>query len=134
LSRVRFDNGKTPSIIRQFLIDQLRFNDNTTIITALAAATVPTKPPERNEIVMTEIKVDHTPEDIKLLNQALGEIDRYRSMDRLIPSTHNVVTIAAIEFYLVLSMADLVPNDPRAFFPLTRLVRLPLCDTLTHQP
>lgn len=82
---------------------------------------------------MTEIKVDHTPEDIKLLTQALGEIDRYRSMDRLIPSTHNVVTIAAIEFYLVLSMADLVPNDPRTFFPLTRLVYHRLCDALTHQ-
>jgi hypothetical protein len=29
LSEVRFDNGKTPSIIRQFFVDQLRFNDNT---------------------------------------------------------------------------------------------------------
>jgi transcription initiation factor TFIID subunit 2 len=108
LSRVRFDNGKTPSIIRQFLADQLRFNDNTsnpysdafyicTIVAALAAASVPTKPPERNEISTTEIKAEHTPEDAKLLQAALAEVDRYRSMDRLIPSAHNVVTIASIE-------------------------------------
>ena len=30
ISRVRFENGKTPPVIRRFLIDQLRFNDNTT--------------------------------------------------------------------------------------------------------
>ena len=29
ISHVRFDNGKTPPIVRQFLIDQLRYNDNT---------------------------------------------------------------------------------------------------------
>jgi transcription initiation factor TFIID subunit 2 len=108
LSRVRFDNGKTPSIIRTFLADQLRFNDNTsnpysdalyvcTIIAALAGASVPTKPPERNEIAAGEVRVEHTPEDARLLQTALAEVDRYRSMDRLIPSAHNVVTIASIE-------------------------------------
>ena len=30
ISRVRFENGKTPPVIRQFLVDQLRYNDNTT--------------------------------------------------------------------------------------------------------
>lgn len=29
ISQVRFENGKTPSVVRQFLIDQLRYNDNT---------------------------------------------------------------------------------------------------------
>lgn len=29
ISQVRFDTGKTPPQIRQFLIDQLRYNDNT---------------------------------------------------------------------------------------------------------
>jgi transcription initiation factor TFIID subunit 2 len=98
---------------------------------------VPAKPPERNELVTTEIKLDHTPEDARLLQQALAEVDRYRSMDRLIPSFHNVVTLAAVDvsgyvakattgltkhlqFYLLLSLADLIPSDPRTFFPLTR--------------
>lgn len=29
ISRVRFENGKSPAVVRQFLIDQLRYNDNT---------------------------------------------------------------------------------------------------------
>ena len=30
VSQVRLENGKTPPQIRQFFIDQLRYNDNTT--------------------------------------------------------------------------------------------------------
>lgn len=29
ISQVRFENGKTPAVVRQFLVDQLRYNDNT---------------------------------------------------------------------------------------------------------
>ena len=31
------------------------------------------------------------------MHKAIAEVDRYRNMDRLIPSYHNVVTIAALE-------------------------------------
>jgi transcription initiation factor TFIID subunit 2 len=44
-----------------------------------------------------ETKTEQTSDDVVLLKQALSEVDRYRSMDRLIPSPHNVVTIAAVE-------------------------------------
>ncbi|KAH7907029.1 hypothetical protein BJ138DRAFT_1137716 [Hygrophoropsis aurantiaca] len=55
ISQVRFENGKTPSVVRQFLIDQLRYNDNT-----------------------------------------------------------------ANSFYLILAVANLIPNDLRVFSPLAR--------------
>ncbi|KAI0308085.1 hypothetical protein B0F90DRAFT_1680044 [Multifurca ochricompacta] len=131
ISQVRFANGKCPTIVRQFLIDQLKYNDNTanshtdafyicTIISALACASVSTIPPERGELFPTEVKNDQTYEEANLLRQSLSEVDRYRSMDRLIPSPHNVVTIATLEFRLVLSVAGLILNDPRVYFPLTR--------------
>ncbi|GLB35736.1 putative peptidase family M1 domain [Lyophyllum shimeji] len=131
ISRVRFENGKSPSVVRQFLIDQLRYNDNTanpysdgfyicTIISAAAAATVSIAPPERGELLPSEVKNEQTAEDVDLLKQSLAEVDRYRSMDRLIPSPHNCVTIAALEFYMLLGIAGLIPNHPRVFFPLTR--------------
>lgn len=164
VSRVRFENGKTPAIVRQFLIDQLRYNDNTSnavsimclpsqayansvqfsdalyicsIISALACATVSTVPPERGEFVTAEARPPMDPEDEKLLKEAVSEVDRYRSMDRLIPSVHNVVSIATIEvsqllslrhalthihqqFYLLLSVANLIPHDTRMLIPLTR--------------
>ncbi|PFH52313.1 hypothetical protein AMATHDRAFT_140606 [Amanita thiersii Skay4041] len=131
ISRVRFENGKSPSVVRRFLIDQLRYNDNTinpysdgfyisSIISSAACANVSTAPPERGELLPSEVRNEHSAEDLELVKQTLGEVDRYRSMDRLIPSPHNAVTVAALEFYMVLCIANLLPNHPRLFFPLTR--------------
>ncbi|KAF5352665.1 hypothetical protein D9756_005839 [Leucocoprinus leucothites] len=108
VSRVRFENGKSPSVVRQFLIDQLRYNDNTsnpysdgfyicTIISAASYAAVSVAPPERGELLPSEIRSEQTAEDKELTKQTISEIDRYRSMDRLIPSPHNIVTIATLE-------------------------------------
>ncbi|KAJ7086593.1 hypothetical protein C8R43DRAFT_939447 [Mycena crocata] len=131
ISRIRFENGKSPSVVRKFLIDQLRYNDNTsnayadgfyicTIISAAAYATVSTASPERGELLPSEVRTEYNEEDADLLKQSLAEVDRYRNMDRLIPSTHNNVTIASLEFYLVLMVANLIPSAPIQFFPLTR--------------
>ncbi|KAJ7070580.1 hypothetical protein C8F01DRAFT_1106921 [Mycena amicta] len=131
ISRVRFDNGKSPSIVRKFLIDQLRYNDNTsnsfadgfyisTIMAAAAYATVSMASPERGELLPSEVRNEYNEEDADLLQQIVSEVDRYRSMDRLIPSTHNNVTVAALEFYMVLMVANLIPSAPLQFFPLTR--------------
>ena len=41
--------------------------------------------------------MEQTAEDVEMIHKAIAEVDRYRNMDRLIPSYHNVVTIAALE-------------------------------------
>lgn len=41
--------------------------------------------------------MEQTGEDVELMQKAIAEVERYRNMDRLIPSYHNVVTIAALE-------------------------------------
>jgi transcription initiation factor TFIID subunit 2 len=66
-------------------------------VSALACATIPTAAPERGELSQSEVTTELTGEDQDLLKQATEEVDRYRSMDRLIPSPHNIVTIAALE-------------------------------------
>ena len=48
-------------------------------------------------MTQTETQVEQNAEDIELMNQAIAEVDRYRNMDRLIPSYHNIVTIATLE-------------------------------------
>lgn len=128
ISQVRFENGKSPPIIRQFFVDQLRYNDNTinhvsclksassrdwtlrqysdayyicAIITALACSTISTALPERGELFKTDIRTEQTPEDISLMQAAITEIERYRNMDRLIPSTNNVVNVACLEVCVV---------------------------------
>ncbi|KAL1729840.1 hypothetical protein EV714DRAFT_251135 [Schizophyllum commune] len=131
IARVRFENGKTPPVVRQFLIDQLKFNDNTTnaysdafyictIIDGLACATTSTAPPERGELLPTEGRAELTSEDVHLLNEAMSEIERYQEMDKLIPSPHNVVTVAVIEFYTVLMVANYIPSHPYRFFFYSR--------------
>ena len=76
-----------------------------TIISALACASVSTVPPERGELFPTEVKNDQTSEEASLLKHSLSEVDRYRSMDRLIPSPHNAVTIATLEVSLIFLVA-----------------------------
>jgi transcription initiation factor TFIID subunit 2 len=41
--------------------------------------------------------MEHNAEDADLVKETMAEVDRYRSMDRLIPSYHNIVTIAALD-------------------------------------
>lgn len=56
-----------------------------------------TAPPERGELLPSETRNEYSVEDMELVKQTRTEVDRYRSMDRLIPSPHNIVTVAALE-------------------------------------
>ena len=67
------------------------------IISALGCATVSSLPPERGEFISNDSGLVQDPQDVELLRSAQSEVDRYRSMDRLIPTYHNVVTVAVIE-------------------------------------
>ena len=69
------------------------------MISALSTALVPNSPPERGELT-AEARTEVNAEDKELLDQAVSEVERYRNMDRLVPSAHNVVTIAALEVSL----------------------------------
>ncbi|KAG8754509.1 hypothetical protein FRC14_005012 [Serendipita sp. 396] len=135
LSQVRLENGETLPIVRRFLIDQLRYNDNSTnsfsdsyyiahIIGALGCALVSTTPPER-----AELQGDHIPQvvedpraqiDRDILNGAIAEVDRYRDLDRVIPSWRNAITVATLEFRMMLMMANGIPSDPAFFLLYTR--------------
>ena len=70
------------------------------IISALGCATVSSHAPERGEFISNDASPTQDPQDLDLLTHALSEVDRYRSMDRLIPTYHNVVTVAVIEVWV----------------------------------
>lgn len=135
LSQVRLENGETLPIVRRFLIDQLKYNDNSTnnfsdayyvahLIGALGCALVSTTPPER-----AELQGDHVPQVVEdprlkinkdILDAAVAEVDRYRDMDRVIPSWRNSITVSTLEFNLMLMMANCIPNNPIFFLLYTR--------------
>ncbi|GAA5878689.1 hypothetical protein JCM8547_002132 [Rhodosporidiobolus lusitaniae] len=126
ISMVRDERGQTPPVIQQFLVDLLAYNDNlgnkysdayylTSIMHALAHALVKVLPSdEAQQTAEGEIDANEN------LAPAVAEVERYLSADRLVPSYHNVVTVAGIEFMLKLTLASLIPEDRMRFFVYTR--------------
>ncbi|QRV80287.1 bromodomain associated protein [Ceratobasidium sp. AG-Ba] len=141
LARLR--DGTTGSwmggaLVRCTVVDQLVYNDNTgnpysddmyiaTLITALAASLIPPDMSERNELInpahnpdeseMEEVarKMAEEEENTEVLRRAAAQVERYRSRDRLVPSRHNSISIAVVEWYMTMMMCGLVTQDPRLF-------------------
>lgn len=74
----------------------------------------------------TESHDEQNVEDANLLKSAIAEVDRYRSMDRLIPSPHNVVTIAALDVSDLNNLRKLIIDMTNSFilFSLLRVSSL----------
>ncbi|GAA5910197.1 hypothetical protein JCM8208_006756 [Rhodotorula glutinis] len=124
VSMVRDEHGQTPPVIQQFLVDLLTYNDNlgnkysdahyiTSIMHALSHALVNVLPRAESEL-LTEVDANEN------LVPAVQEVERYLSADRLVPSYHNIVTVAGIEFKLKLTLASLIPEDRMSLFNYTR--------------
>lgn len=101
--------AKSWPVVRHLLLDLLKYNDNSknafsdgsylaTIITCLGHALVIHT---TNEFLQPDkVAKPYTVErqlDNAILSEAIQEVDRYMKMDRLVPSFHNVVTIAGLE-------------------------------------
>jgi transcription initiation factor TFIID subunit 2 len=171
---VRDERGQTPPVIQQFLVDLLAYNDNlgnrvrpfsfasppfpahlvlflqysdayylTAIMQSLSHALVKVL-----DAPTSSFEGDVEIEGNENLAPAVKEVERYLSADRLVPSYHNVVTVAGIEvrsFYLVLSaceadvpalqfmlkltLASLIPEDRMRFFVYTRCVPSCFCSS-----
>ncbi|KAG0100029.1 hypothetical protein BGZ93_004620 [Podila epicladia] len=149
LANIRDTKGFCPPKVRQFLLDLLRFNDNTgncfsdnyyvsTLISALGHALVPDPP------MSTELDDDDEEEEFELmddvegadiLTQAVREIDRYRTLDYLIPTYHNTITVSCLQETMRLMVAGIIPRDLKPFMMHTRYgnfvdVRLAAFDAL----
>ncbi|KAI8070359.1 hypothetical protein BC940DRAFT_13700 [Gongronella butleri] len=124
LSRVRGDDGLTPIKVRQCLLDLLRYNDNlgnefsdsyyiATMISALGDSLIPaTHMPDA---------LDHeTIEGWELIDAAKNEIERFRTLDYVMPTYHNVVTIACLKTICKLMVHGLIEMDLNVFLPYTR--------------
>ncbi|CEH12526.1 TATA binding protein associated factor [Ceraceosorus bombacis] len=130
ISRVRNVRGRTLPQVKRFLINLLRYNDNSTnryadefyiagIIEALSAAFVPAT----SRLYGGFVPANEDPDaryDEELLLEARYEVERFRELDKLVPSFHNTITLAAIDFNLVLTLANLQPVDLPLFLAYTR--------------
>ncbi|KAJ1025442.1 hypothetical protein NDA13_004253 [Ustilago tritici] len=126
ISRVRDPDGRTPPQIKRFLINLLRYNDNSTnhfvddfylagAINAVASAFIPV-----DSAMAGSQDPDAANEDSFLLTHAIAEVERLQELDRLVPSYHNVITLASLDFQVTMMLANLKPRDLQLFFVYTR--------------
>ncbi|KDE02980.1 hypothetical protein MVLG_06514 [Microbotryum lychnidis-dioicae p1A1 Lamole] len=132
ISMARDEQGQTPAVVHQFLIDLLAYNDNlgnrlsdafyiVSIINALGYSFAGT-PLKRDLGIFgaDEGTFGDEASSLEALEPALAAVERYLSTDRLVPSFQNAITVAGIEFKLRLMMASLLPEDRMSFFIYTR--------------
>ena len=133
ISKVRDAKGGAPREVKEFLLEKLKFNDNSvndysncfyvaTIMKAITAA-VTAKPKFSST---TEVDLMDTNEEeersaqYRLEQDCLAEIDRHRRMDEWASSYQNIYTRTALECQLRLSNAGIGQTTAIHFLPYTR--------------
>jgi transcription initiation factor TFIID subunit 2 len=124
IAQIRGIDGSCPKDARQFILDQLRFNDNgqnefsdnfkvAGLLSALADCLVPRKL-NKDEVLFND--EDEMNEESKHFREmALEEIDRYRRMDEWIHSYNNIYTVTALDCKYKLMKAGVIPVDAIQF-------------------
>jgi transcription initiation factor TFIID subunit 2 len=126
VAQIRGPDGRCPKEARAFLLDQLRFNDNTGnefsdnykiagLLSALAESLIP-GPTSKDQVLFDDDEEDEEPGRFR--DTVLAELDRYRRMDDWNPSYHNIYTVTALDCKHKLMTAGVIPVDKFVFTPL----------------
>ncbi|KAI8335273.1 hypothetical protein EDC96DRAFT_469660 [Choanephora cucurbitarum] len=138
-SQIRDDRGLTPVRIRQFLLDLLKYNDNignefsdcyyvATLISSLGDALIPSS--DKPDALQHD-----SFEGQQVTAAAKAEIERFRTLDYVIPTYHNTVTVTCLRTLTKLMLKELMPVNLSMFMQYTRYgnfleVRLAAFDSL----
>lgn len=126
IARIRDDNGRSPFKPREFLLEKLKFNDNSanpysdahylaTIMSGLASAISANPLP----ITRSEDDLTHDPDDPTFHAACLEEIEHYRRLDEWIPSYQNILSRTALDCTHMLAKSSLIPLNPASFLQYT---------------
>lgn len=134
-SQIRDRQGLVPVRIRQFLLDLLKYNDNignefsdcyyvATLISALGDALIPLND-----------EAQDSPKGEEVNNAAKHEIERFRTLDLVIPSYHNIITVTCLRTMTKLMLKRVLPVDMQKLLGYTRYgnyleIRLTAFDSL----
>ena len=126
VSQIRHD-GKCPKMAKQFILDQLRFNDNAhnrysdnykiaNLLTALADSLLPIKKDKSDGLEEMVFAADDDDEDNdeprQFRDTVIEELDRYRRSDEWTHSFQNIYTTTVLECKRKLMKAGVIPQDP----------------------
>lgn len=126
ISRIRDNSGRSPFQAREFLLERLKFNDNSsnsysdsyylaTLMSGLASAISANPLP----VARSDDDLTHDPDDPTFHASCLEEIDRYRRLDEWIPSYHNILSRTALDCTQMLAKSSLIPLNPASFLQYT---------------
>lgn len=115
LSRIRNSYGRCPKDAQQFIMDLLRYNDNTSntfsdsyyishLISSMVSSFAVFNPEDGSTTF-----INNDVEQFEFVKRAIDEIDRCLRMDSWIPSTHNVVTTTIINQKQGLTVGGFLP-------------------------
>lgn len=132
IASVRDSKGHTPKEVKDFLLDKLKFNDNSAndysdahyiakLMKGLTFAVIAR--PQHQHIDEGDMDIDVEDEILELKHferQFLEEIDRYRRMDEWTSSYQNLYSRTALECQALLTAAGIGEFSPLHFLQYTR--------------
>ncbi|KAF2403964.1 hypothetical protein EJ06DRAFT_527544 [Trichodelitschia bisporula] len=128
LSRVRDMRGRTPSRIKRFFLEKLKFNDNSnnqysdaTYVAVLITCLAESLTDAHGEMNFGFEDADAEIAEADFLKAAMNEIDRYRRIDEWIPSYQNRYTTTALRALAKLIEAKVAPIPRAVFMPYVAL-------------
>ncbi|KAL8839149.1 MAG: hypothetical protein Q9176_004652 [Flavoplaca citrina] len=130
IAKVRDSHGRSPIKARMFLLDKLKFNDNSdnelsdchylaTLMEGLSQA-MASRPPLGHDPDHDFTFAENDGDDLRFHKSCLEEIDRYRRADEWLPSYHNILSRAALNSYRTLSKAGSIDTNPSHLIQYTR--------------
>ena len=131
IAKVRDSRGYAPKEVRDFLLDKLKFNDNSIndysdahfvarLMKALTGAAL-ARPHYTERDVIGDFDLEDEALDLKQFeHQFLEEIDRYRRMDEWTSSYQNLYSRTALECQAMLAAAGIGRSSPLHFLQYTR--------------
>lgn len=132
LASIRNERGTVPLRIQRFLLDQIKFNDNSinnfsdnsyvaTVLTCLANAIAQSHQAAEKTYTFSLDKddMDMDEESARIKTDALAEIERYRRIDEWIASFRNIYTTTAIACLKTLKESGAVDNGIKDILQFT---------------
>lgn len=131
ISRVRDHSGRTPFRVKRFLLDKLKFNDNssnelsdnfyvTSLMDSLCYALLGRVEQSNDEAEFDMDREIERQTEEQLERDAAAEIDRYRRMDEWSSSYQNIYSRTALCCQLRLKQANIINLDVMHFLQYTR--------------
>ncbi|KAH8592100.1 hypothetical protein B0O99DRAFT_597447 [Bisporella sp. PMI_857] len=124
VAQIRGHDRKCPKNARDFVLDQLRFNDNQNnefsdnfkvaeLLVALTDSVIPRKKGKDEVLFDDDDEFDDEPK--QFLKLVIEELDRHRRMDEWINSYQNIYTTTVLRCKLKLMKVGVIPVNPVEF-------------------